>query len=246
MTLSDPAIDTTPDAFYFSSRSDVPLSSTVTSSFTAITGLTGEASFSITNGTITINSSKTTPLSTISNGDIIQIQHTSAAGYDETTETTLVIGGVTGTFTSVTLSDPEIDTTPDAFSFDTQTDVALSTLVTSNTITVSGITGDAPASITNGEISVDGGSSYSTTVGNVSNGTEISVRHVSSASFDENTETTLVIGGVTGTFTSVTLSDTAVTPETPDTSDTKSSGGSMNFIYLFMMSLLFCFRRKSK
>ena len=47
--------------------------------------------------------------------------------------------------------DTPTDTTPDAFSFADQTDVALSTVVTSNEITVSGINASTPISVTGGK-----------------------------------------------------------------------------------------------
>ncbi len=52
------------------------------------------------------------------------------------------------------------DTTPDPFTFTDQTDVALSTLVTSNSITVTGINAPVPISIIGGEYSMAGRSHH--------------------------------------------------------------------------------------
>lgn len=50
------------------------------------------------------------------------------------------------------------DTSPDAFTFTDQTGVALSQLINSNEITVSGINTDTPISVSGGYYSINGGS----------------------------------------------------------------------------------------
>lgn len=49
------------------------------------------------------------------------------------------------------------DTTPDNFAFTDQTNVALSTVIESSAITVSGINAAAAISVTGGEYSINGG-----------------------------------------------------------------------------------------
>lgn len=96
------------------------------------------------------------------------------------------------------------DTTPDAFAFTDQTNVALSTVIESNTITVAGINASTSISITGGEHNINsaGWSSASSTV---TNGQTIQVRHTSSGSNSTTTDTVLTVGGVSDTFTSTTL-----------------------------------------
>jgi len=72
------------------------------------------------------------------------------------------------------------DTTPDSFSFNAQNGVALSTLLTSNTITVSGINVSTAISISNGEYEINGSGSWVTTNGSISNSDTVKVRHTSS------------------------------------------------------------------
>jgi len=103
------------------------------------------------------------------------------------------------------------DAAPDAFSFTPQTNVALSTVTTSNTITVSGINYTAPVSVTGGQYSINGGG-YSTAVGFVWNGDTVTVRQTSSASTSTTTTATLTIGGVSGNFS---VTTTAVPPTPP-------------------------------
>jgi hypothetical protein len=96
------------------------------------------------------------------------------------------------------------DTTPDAFSFTDQTDVALSTLTTSNTITVTGIDAATAISVTGGEMSINSGAfgSASTTV--VASDT-VQLRVTSSASNSTAVAVTLDIGGVTDEWSVTTL-----------------------------------------
>jgi hypothetical protein len=107
---------------------------------------------------------------------------------------------------SFALVDSLVDTTPDSFSFSDQTNVAVSTVITSNTITVAGITGAADISITNGEYKIGSGS-FTSTAGTVNNGDTVTVQHTSSSSFDTNTDTVVTIGGVSDTFTSTTIAE---------------------------------------
>ena len=59
---------------------------------------------------------------------------------------------------------PEGDHTPDAFSFTDEVEVPVSTEVTSNAITVSGIDTPALIAVAGGEYGIDGGPSRATLV----------------------------------------------------------------------------------
>ncbi|MGZ5581791.1 MAG: beta strand repeat-containing protein [Usitatibacter sp.] len=104
------------------------------------------------------------------------------------------------------------DTTPNSFSFTDQTNVALSTTITSNSITVSGISAPSAISVTGGQYEVNGSGSWLTSAGTVNNGDSVRVRHTSSSSNSTAVNTTLTIGGVSDTFTST----TAAADTTPD------------------------------
>ena len=91
------------------------------------------------------------------------------------------------------------DTTPDAFSFSGYVGVSLDSVMESDAIIISGVDTASPISITGGEYSIDGGS-YTSDAGLVSNGQTVTVRQTSSGNFSTTTYTTLVIGGVSGTF----------------------------------------------
>jgi len=91
------------------------------------------------------------------------------------------------------------DTTPDPFIFAPLTGVALNTLVTSNTINVSGINAPAPISITDGLYSING-NAFTSAPGNISNGDSVSVQLMSPGSYAATTSATLTIGGISSTF----------------------------------------------
>lgn len=96
------------------------------------------------------------------------------------------------------------DSTPEAFIFTDQTRVALSTTITSNTITVTGIDATSPVSITGGTYAINGGN-YTSASGTVNDGDTVNVRQTSSENFATKTDTTLTIGGVSDTFSVTTV-----------------------------------------
>ena len=99
------------------------------------------------------------------------------------------------------------DITPDQFIFTDQVNVALSTVSTSNSITVSGIDAAAPISISGGTYSINGGA-YTNTSGTVSNGNTVTAQVISSGSYSTTANATLTIGGVSDTFSVTTLAAT--------------------------------------
>ncbi|WP_334147933.1 hypothetical protein [Hyphomicrobium sp.] len=95
----------------------------------------------------------------------------------------------------------ELDTTPDAFAFTDQTDVTLSTTITSNTVTISGINTGTTVSVsghTSARISINGGSWV--TSGTISNNQTLRVQLTSSASFSTALSATVNVGGVTDSW----------------------------------------------
>src|SRR6185295_6706606 len=98
---------------------------------------------------------------------------------------------------------PPVDTTPDAFAFTAQTGSNLSTTVTSNEVTISGINAAAAVSITGGEYSING-SAFTSAAGNISNGQRVQVRLTSAAQFLTASNVSLTIGGVAGGFSATT------------------------------------------
>ena len=96
---------------------------------------------------------------------------------------------------------PNVDTTPDAFSFTTQCPVALNVAVVSNTITVTGINGPTPISIVGGEYAIDASTSFTSSTSTISSGQLVRVQPPGGKLTSTGTfNITLTIGGVSGTF----------------------------------------------
>lgn len=200
--------DTTPNQFTFTDQTGVNLSTAITSNSITVGGINAKASISVTGGSFSINGGTfRTSSTTVSNGNTVRVKQTSSASYSTTTNTVLTIGGVVDTFSVTTKANASADTTPDQFSFTDQTNVPLSTVVTSNTISVLGINAAAAISISNGSYSINGGA-FTTASGTVSNGNSVAVRLTSSANNATTTNTTLSIGGVSDTFSATTLAAT--------------------------------------
>lgn len=113
-----------------------------------------------------------------------------------------------------------LPTTPDPFSFAAKTGTDKSTEVTSDSITVSGLTGSSsPVSVTgstgsNSKYSVNGATATSA-AGTVQNGDTVTVTHTSSAVLGTPTESTLFIGTESGKFVSTTRYFDKLTFSTP-------------------------------
>ncbi len=104
---------------------------------------------------------------------------------------------------------PDDDTTPDAFSFNAQTGVPLSSVRTSNTITVTGIDTTTPISVAGGEYSISGGA-FTSAPGTLDNNDTVTLRHTSSGLAETQTTTSVNIGGVVGIFSSTTAGEEPV------------------------------------
>lgn len=114
----------------------------------------------------------------------------------------------------------EIDdgTTPDPFSFTDETDVALGATITSDPVTISGLTAPSAISVTGGLYSVNGGA-FTASAGTVNDGDLVRARVTSSASYTTGVSAIVTIGGVSDTFTATTraqLAPTIVTTSLPN------------------------------
>jgi hypothetical protein len=198
--------DTTPDQFTFVDQTDVAFSSAITSAAVTITGINAAANVTVTGGEYSVGCTGTftSTAGTINNNQTVCVRHTSAATGSTATNTTLDVGGVSDVFTSTTVA---ADTTPDAFSFVDQTDVALSTAITSAAVTITGINTAAAVTVTGGEYSVGCTGTFTSSAGTINNGQTICARHTSSAAFSTAVNTTVTVGGVSDIFTSTTLAE---------------------------------------
>ncbi|MEP7156889.1 MAG: hypothetical protein ABI905_14010 [Betaproteobacteria bacterium] len=91
------------------------------------------------------------------------------------------------------------DDSPSPFSFNAQTGVARSTVLTSNSLTPTGYTVPVAISITGGEYSIDNGA-FTSAPGTITPGQSVRVRVLSPAQYGNSSSATLTIGGVSGMF----------------------------------------------
>ena len=204
-TTAPLGVDTTPDPFTFTDVTGVALSTLIVSNTVTITGINAASPISVTGGEYSIGCSGTftAVAGTITNSQTVCVRHTSSGTPATATNTTLTVGGVSDTFTSTT-APLGVDTTPDPFTFTDVTGVALSTLIVSNTVTVTGINAASPISVTGGEYSIGCSGTFTAVAGTITNGQTVCVRHTSSGTPAGAANTTLTVGGVSDTFTSTT------------------------------------------
>ncbi|MCX7096681.1 MAG: multiheme c-type cytochrome [Methylococcales bacterium] len=207
-----PAPDTAPDAFSFKALRNVPLSTLLKSETITVTGLGAKAPISISGGKFSINGGAfRTASTTISNGKTVRVQLLSAATNYTDSQAVLAIGGVSGVFSATTLEGT--DRTPNPFSFIDQTKQPLNSEVTSNTVTISGIDAPTPISVIGGTYSVNGGP-FTSTPSTLTNGNSVAVRLTTAAIHAAFSHATLIIGGVSDTFSTSTaaISDKFFSP----------------------------------
>jgi uncharacterized delta-60 repeat protein len=200
--------DTTPDAFTFTDTPGAVVPDSVqTSNAVTITGINAPTPVTVVGGTYRIGGGGfTDEPGIVQAGQTITVRHNASAIANGTANTTLTVGGVSDTFTSVTGA-----ATAQGFDLGDVTNVPLWTFQTSQTITVTLLSGvDAPISITGDADSSPGFSigctgNFTSAPGRVANGTTLCVRHISSTAGNTVTETTLAIGGASDTFTSRTV-----------------------------------------
>lgn len=92
-----------------------------------------------------------------------------------------------------------IDQNADEFKFPIKRGVPLSSYVTSNTVTVSGINEEVPISVKGGEYSINGGP-YTSADGTVNNGDTVQIRLISAASYSTLKSAIVNIGGESDNF----------------------------------------------
>lgn len=189
--------DTTPDIFTFLDQTNAGLNTLITSNPIVVSGITGPTPISISQGAYSINGAALTNTSgSVTNGQSVRVQLTSANTHSTSKDATLTIGGVSDTFTVTTIP----DTTPNPFTFTDKTNVELNTVVISNTITVTGITAQVSISIIGGSYSINGGP-FTSNPYTAANGQNVTVQIKSSNSYSTSTSSTLYIGDVSDTFT---------------------------------------------
>jgi hypothetical protein len=219
--------DITPDAFSFTALDDVLVANVQSSETITISGFQVAIPISTTGGEYSIGctASFTSSAGEISPDETVCVRHSSSSNYLTETTTTLDVGGVTADFSSTTGPDRD----PDSFSFTSVSNAALSTQLTSNSVTISGVAVDVTITVTGGEYSIGCTAVFTAISSSISNGQTVCVRHTSSASNSTSVNTSLTVGSFSASFGSTT-----------EPAEQKSSGGgSMGIFGLLMFGMLF-------
>lgn len=104
--------DPVPDQFIFTDQTNVPLSSSIDSNSIVVSGINVLSPVSVTDGEYRVNGGAyTTANGFVSNGDSVNVRHTSSSTASGIVQTTLNIAGVSDVFSSQTISpdDPGTD-----------------------------------------------------------------------------------------------------------------------------------------
>lgn len=173
--------DTVPNPFSFGTVSSVAFSSVQTSNTITVAGIDASATVTITGGEYSKNGGAYTSSSgSALVGNTFAVRHTASASGETSTTTTLTIGGVSGTFTSVTVG---TDPIPDIPTFTAQTNVALSTVVQSNTITLAGLNAPTQVVVLSGLQYSKNGAAFTGSVGTAVSGDTIQLQMTSSVAY---------------------------------------------------------------
>ena len=198
------ASSSTPNAFSFASATNVNPSTVQTSAAINITGTTIAAAISVSNGSYSINGGAfVTTAGSINPTDTVQARNTASAAYSTNNVTTVTIGGVAGTFTSTTRA-PNLN--PTQFTFTDVTGAAVSTVFTSNTVTMAALEGVATVTLalsggTSHQLNINGAGFVAYTVPvSISNGQTLAVRMTSPSSISQTGNITVTIGTVADTY----------------------------------------------
>lgn len=113
------------------------------------------------------------------------------------------------------------DREPDLFEFSSESDAAINSTVTSETITITGLAADANLTIEGGAYSI-GEAEFSTEATTIGNDQTIRVQVQASSAFSTTTTVTLTIGGIDGSFSVTTEAEDTI-PESFDLGATATS-----------------------
>jgi len=162
-------------------------------------------------GTFAVGGSPVALVAADVDGDgLPDLRVTDAGGTAVVLRNTTVPGAGAATFAA---AEEDVAPTPDPFRFTDQAGVARNAQVTSDSVTLSGLTAPAPISVTGGKYSIGCDKRFTAADGTVEDGESVCVRHTSSSDFGTDTDTTLTVGTAADTFTSTTVAgDTGPEP----------------------------------
>ncbi len=191
----EPVSGSGPDAFSFTNQTGVASSTLIQSNIVTPTGIQGTPTVSVSGGSYRVCSNSscssdpawTTTAGTIGAGSSLQLRVTSSSNFNTASAVTVTIGSVSSTWTVTTAAQ---DTTPDPYSFVSQTGLAPNTTVNSNIVQITGITGSVNSwSVSSGGFRICSDATCSTNppfinhAASITNGVYVQLQQASSASY---------------------------------------------------------------
>lgn len=197
-TVATRSADTSPNAFAFAPIVDAANGSVRTSAGVTIVGIDAPAKIVVINGQYSVGGAAfTSQTGEIRNGDVVRVRTLAASTAATTSSATVTIGDVTAVFHVTTTG---ADITPARIG-SISNPAAFPLLATvSPAITVSGVSAPIPVSVTAGEYSINGGP-FLSMPGAAGNGDQIRVMAVAGPNRGDIVTATLILGGITGTYT---------------------------------------------
>jgi hypothetical protein len=192
-----------------------------------VVSITTAAPISISSGALySINGGPfTSATGTVQPGDQVVVEINAPSTYESTATAVLSFGGASAGFAVTTGAKPVLQG-----SFAGITGAGLSSMQTSNSITVTGITTPTAISIAGGQYSIDGGA-FTSAPGTVQPGDQVSVRMIAPSTSGATTISTLTIDGVSTTFS------VATAPQSLNVAVT-GGGGAIGMATLFALMFL--------
>ena len=211
VTVNVTGPDDVADTFAFSSIQNAELSTMYETEIVTISGLGISVNAFVTNGAeLSVNGGAySSAMQTVSNGDTIRVRMESSSLYSTEKESSISVGVTNTTWSIFTKQEPV--NVPNAFSFNDVVDAPLSSYVTSNLVTISGLNviGTVSTPLSGAESSVNGGP-FSTAVKLINNGETLALRVLTSDALGDSVQTGVSVGSgpvVTWNVTNVTTAD---------------------------------------
>ncbi len=187
----------------FSPQTDVAPSSVRTSNAIVLTGIANGSAISVVGGQYSIgcNGTFTPSAGTVNTNAIVCVRQTASTNCGTATIATLTVAGTNYPFSVTTAA---CDTTPDAFGFVPRIDAPASSTQTSNTVTLTGIAGMIPISISGGLYSIGCTGTFGSAPATIVNNQTVCVRATAAATPDTRVSAALTVGTFTASFDVIT------------------------------------------
>jgi hypothetical protein len=225
ITKADPTLNIkTPNGFTFPIKTNASPGGVLTSDEIIVSGLsdgaiakvgiTSGSSYKINDGEWKNNTyDNVLSFSSARNGDIIKVSNKASNSYGEKSVATLTIGGVTGEFIVFT---KEKDLQPRLFSPKTVYAAGINTIYETSYFMAADYEGALDIEVINGEVQLEGESTWLTKIPNLPIGYRVKFRQTSSSDYSKSNKTIIKFGKSIINFETITKIDPNITSSVPN------------------------------